>query len=175
MVSQTSPATEVSIPETVDLATLKDLKNWEDVRAYFADQGITVSAGEEVSDGYERVAESDKRKFVGTPFIIIDFVPLEGDQGPYATIRLMTAEGGRYRMADGSAGIYTQLMDIAEQRRAAGHPAPTQAIAVKGGLRVSEYYIHKETQMVIPRTAIADVPEDKRQLGRTYYLDFTGN
>lgn len=166
--TQAVATTEAAIPDEV----AKEIGSWAEAEAYFAGKGIAVSFGEEISDGFEKVSDEDKTKFVKVPILILDWERMPGDMGMFATIRFITQEGKRYRMSDGSTGIYDQLTRIEVEREKLGHPAPTQGLAVRRGLRKSEYWVSKASKQVIPREDLGAVPEDERFKGATYYLDF---
>lgn len=116
------------------------------VAAVQRELGVTdvANAGDELGDGF-RLLE-DKDRLIATPFFILDWRFLVGDQGVnsktkdypgkglYSTIRLVTEDNRKFRISDGSSGIHAQLFDYSDK-----HEGRTVAMMVKGGLVRSDY------------------------------------
>lgn len=168
VVSKSEAAEEL---ETIPREIITEI-TWDNAQAYFAEEEIEVSVGLEVSDGFERYTDEDKPKLIGTAFLILDWRRIPGDMGMFATIRLLTEDGKRVRISDGSTGVYQQLVQIEIEREKKGHKAPTQGVLVRKGLRASDYFIYKDSREVIPKDIVDTVPKENKVKAVTYYLDF---
>lgn len=152
------------------LSVVNSFKGVEDVEQFFAAQGITLSAGEEISDGFETV--TDKDRFLKTSFVVIDWKKFYSSEfGQDAmTIRIMTLAGEKYRLSDGSTGIMKQLEEITEVRLAAGHAAPNAGLICKDGLTKSEYWVSTIDGKAIPTIEAEKLPASAKRKASTYYL-----
>jgi len=122
--------------------------------------GLTVSDVTEYGTGFE-VCE-DKRQLVRVPFIVLDWRFSEGDHGRFVSMTVVTRDGRKLIINDGSTGIRQQMEKITEDRlkRFEGDLTKAHAgLAVPKGLRVSEYvYVDRET--------------GKAKDATTYYLNY---
>lgn len=176
-----------SIPDTpIPLEIARDFSNFDDALQYFAQEGIQLSSGEEVSDGFYAIQESMKAALVGVPFLILDFSEFEGKFGgdEPLTVRVMLrtpiilpggVETTRIRLSDSSTGIAKQLRTIYKERRAAGHNVPNQGIIVQQGLRESVYTYSESAKRALTPREMEDFkafPAKDRKEAVTYYLAF---
>lgn len=172
MVAQPQVATsrDVAMANEIPEEVVKGFTSFDDARAYFQSEGIEVSTGLEISDGFVLLDEGEKTRFVGQPLLFIDWRFYDGEFGEAVTFRFMAADGGRFRGNDGSTGIKDQLKEITAIREKEGHKAPTQALAVRKGFQESTYYVHKDDGHVIERGE--NVPDEKKRKASTFYLRF---
>lgn len=172
MVAQPVPAGKADVERLseIDDDVVKSFTSWDDIQTYFASEGIAVSTGLEISDGFVLLDEGEKKRFVNVPLMIIDWRFFDGDFGEAVTFRFMTSEGGKFRGNDGSTGIYQQLKDLTKTREAEGHKAPTQACAVRKGFQESEYTIDKRDGHALERGE--EIPSEFKSKASTFYLRF---
>lgn len=168
------PAVEVYTRRNeLPVSVVQSFHTVADVEAFFADQGIELSSGEEISDGFE--STKDKDKLINTTFVIIDwnlFTSSDFGGADVMTIRLMTLAGEKYRISDGSTGIAQQLTDITKVRMDAKHPAPNAGLIVKGGLSKSEYWVSEADGKAMSDAEAEATPKDLKKKASTYYLVF---
>lgn len=99
----------------------------------------------------------DKDKLVKIPFVILEFTFSQGEMGEFVSAPLVTEDGRKLILNDGSTGICKQLREVRD-RRIERDIFPAQgALAVRNGLRVSSY------KYVDPTTG-------KETPAKTYYL-----
>lgn len=132
----------------------------------------TTTAGlEDLSDylpSLEVLSNKAKDKLVDVPFLIVDFQFSKGDYGMFVSARIITETGHKYVIIDGSTGIKAQLEAVAEKRQELGHKYPQGPLAIKGGLRKSEYWFDPETRKVVKPEE--DESTDGLNRARTFYL-----
>lgn len=143
---------EESTPESTghDLALIQGVSNevaksfnsFSDVAEYFGADNID-DAAQELGDGY--ALENNKDKLIGVTMVLVDWNFLPGDfkvpdnvdpwpgQGMYSTIRLITQDGRKFRISDGSTGIHRQLWEYSQERER------QTGLLVRRGLKKSTY------------------------------------
>lgn len=99
----------------------------------------------------------DKDKLLKTPFVILEFTFSQGEMGEFVSAPLVTEDGRKYILNDGSTGICKQLRDVRDRRLANGIFPAQQGVAVRKGLRVSSY-------------KYTDPTTGKETPAKTYYL-----
>lgn len=110
---------------------LAEVKSFDDMMQLLSDTGIETTEITDFGDGFA-VAES-KRSLVNVPFVIMDYkFSAKGDFGEFAILRLMTKDGRKLILTDGSTGICEQTRDLARRGVIGGILCPK-------GLTVSEY------------------------------------
>lgn len=159
MVSQSSNTTNTSNepvrveepPEPFTHQQYKNIESFEDavnlVKSTLG--GETVARSQDLGDGFTLLSTEDKDKLVGQPFLILHYRFVSSDKVPnarYATCRVVTQQGNKYILNDGSTGICQQLINLDND----GHDGPVWAAR---GLRKSTYQNEHTTE------------------GVTYYLD----
>jgi hypothetical protein len=118
--------------------------------------GIAV-ASEEMGDGFTLLLTEDKIRLVGVPLMFLrwDF-HLGETTGEFVSAHVVTKDGGRYIINDGSTGIHAQLWAYTEKHQRQG------GLFVEKGLRKSDYMV----EIPDPKTG-----EMKEQPATTYYID----
>lgn len=160
MVSKTdTPSKAVALPDQVPPEVIAGITSFEDAMAYFNANEGTVNAGDVLGDGFTII--KDKDVLINIPFLILDWREVLGDQGLYASVRLITSDGRKYRIADGSTGILSQLSDLVEKD-------VTRGIFVKAGLVKSEYWIDENGNIFKDRDKVPEGATVKP--GSTFYL-----
>jgi hypothetical protein len=170
--SKTAGTEVATIGRELPLTVVQSFTSFDDVENYFASQGIALSSGEEISDGFESTA--DKDQFINTSLVLIDWHLFESSEfgGQAMTIRAMTLLGGKYRISDGSTGIMQQLMELTEVRLKQNHPSPNAGLIVRGGLSKSVFWVSTDTGKAISEADAEKLPKDKKKKASTYYLAF---
>lgn len=132
-------------------------QTFQDALSYLESQGHGVVKSTDVlGDGFEVL--QDKKRLIAVPFVIIDWDYVPGDMGRYVTVRLMTAENRKFRISDGSSGIYQQLEKLTEEK------GMKSGLAVPGGLRESTFWIDKAG------TPVNEDSPDRVKKVTTFYL-----
>lgn len=95
--------------------------------------GAVVRGADVIGDGYELL--DDKATLIKVPFILVDWERIVDEKSgrEYVSIRLMTKDGRKLRVNDGSTGIYAQIGEMEEAGIVSGTPV------YFSGLRRSDY------------------------------------
>lgn len=108
-----------------------------------------VAASDVIGDGFKLLENKDQ--LIEVPFLALSWDFHQGDHGEFASLKVVTRDGAKYVVNDGSTGIRDQLMSYsAETGRYGG-------LFCMKGLRRSDYTYKDENG------------QDKA--ARTYYLD----
>jgi hypothetical protein len=131
----------------------------------------------QLGEGFHLLQGKDeKKKLVGEPLLILDFVLNPGKFGGFVSLKIKTkfpirfGEEGyqNFIVNDGSTGIKRQIQDLQ-------HAGFSGVIYCQKGLRVSEDYEVKEDYTDengdIKQRPILDPATGKPVLGTTFYLD----
>lgn len=114
---------------------LAEISSFNDAVEMLARAGIEVNRASDYGDGFD---VHDKKEFVGTPFLLIDFKVVPGEKSDYGAnfvvIRLITEAGKKAILTDGSTGICDQIVRLSQRT-----PPVTGGIFCEKGLDVSEY------------------------------------
>lgn len=161
---------EISTPEhgevSADVLTESNRRLMTDTDlaaiASFADAMSTVEATFGGVDDFSNYGSGfevleDKDKLLKTPFVILEFTFSQGEMGEFVSAPLVTEDGRKYILNDGSTGICKQLRDVRDRRIAQNIFPAQQGVAVKKGLRVSSY-------------KYTDPTTGKETPAKTYYL-----
>lgn len=155
-VANTSSTEESSLMVSDDIVT--SFASMHDALAYFnAEEGV-MNAEDVLGDGFTVIR--DKTLLVNVPFLAVDWDFIPGEQGLYATVRVITSDGRKYRISDGSSGICKQLKDFTEKH------ITQRGLLVKGGLVKSEYPITTTGEACKED----DPNRDPNRQGSTFYL-----
>jgi hypothetical protein len=160
---ENTESTEVArtVPILSDDA-LREMESMEDALRVLQDSGVApVNIADEMGDGFSLLESAeDKRRLVKTEFVVLSWTFSDGDYGePFVSMRVMTKAGGKFIVNDGGTGIRAQLQAYtAKTGRQHGMYVPQ-------GLRVSDYFIHRETHEPVARNY--DGPKDP---AATFYL-----
>lgn len=132
-----------------------------------ATYGSLVQISDILGDGFAVV--SDKRTLCGVPFLILSYTDQNGDNGVYASIRVVarTKDGDkRLVINDGGVGIREQLTRLTQLGIMGG-------VLVPGGLRRSEFLFDRTTNKAYTREqadALTPAQRSNAGKGESYYL-----
>lgn len=122
---------------------LRDLRSWDDIVNLASERDIpTTNIADVLGDGFSLL--DNKTLLLDVPFVIVTWTLSTGDIGEFATVRLMTRDGRKLIINDGSTGIRDQIKSMINR----GVQPPTMVVR---GLRVSRYsYTDPATGKVTP-------------------------
>lgn len=117
-----------------DDAALRNIASFDDAMALTTTilGAEPVDAADEIGNGFTVLPTDEKARLVGVPFIILSVDFAQGNNGPYASTMIVTKEGERLILNDGSTGIYAQLDEWCVKSSRVGG-------LMVAGLRRSEY------------------------------------
>lgn len=155
--AESTASSEIVKRESFDTADLRSLSSFDDAMRLFQDAGIPVAdAAEAIGDGFEML--EDKDILVKQPFIMIQWAFTPGDFGEeYLIARVMTADGKKFVVTDGSTGLCRQVREFEQEYGA------QRGLVCKRGLRKSEYFLAEDGT-----PSLTDTGNGK---GSTYYLN----
>lgn len=108
-----------------------------DAIAYVNEHGEVFNAGDVLGNGFKILSREDKATLVGVPLLILTSEGVDtmrmGDYGPFVTLFIVTEDGRKFILNDGSTGIRDQMHFYWQKTKRIG------GILVKGGLTRSDY------------------------------------
>lgn len=137
--------------------TLAAIDSFDAVLALVQSQGLATANASDLGNGFVLLANKDKPKLVGVSFVILDWRFNDGDHGEFVSMMVLTKDGKKYIVNDGSSGIYENMKTLT--RKLNDGRAVTY---VPKGLTQSDYFFD-ETQ---PDGTV------KRKPATTFYLSF---
>ena len=142
----------VVISHSINAEQLRGVSSFDDalalMRETYGDSAIAL-ASEVLGDGFALTDNKDQLCGVGLAFI--SWLKSDGDFGDFLAARVVTEDGRKFVITDGSTGIYQQLMTFAQERGRMG------GLVAKNGLRRSDYTYTDS--------------EGKERPAVTYYID----
>jgi hypothetical protein len=118
------------------------------VQAKVGETNVGVAA-DEIGDGFKLLDNKDQ--LIGVPFIGITWDFHQGDHGEFVSLKLMTKDGLKFIVNDGSTGLRDQLIAYSKKKNTQG------GLFCEKGFRRSDYTYTDEKGKESPAT--------------TYYLD----
>lgn len=146
-------STDVVVPgKNVTTDELASLTSFDDalklVAAKVGEQNVGV-ASQEIGDGFKLLENKDQ--LIGVPFIAVTWDFHQGTHGEFVSVKLVTKDGGKFIVNDGSTGIRDQIIAYTAKKKTQG------GLFCEKGLRRSNYTYKDE--------------QDKEVQATTYYLD----
>lgn len=139
-----TPASDVVRPTRILSAEdYAGITSFEDALNLIGDKlGGEVVQASDLGDGFSVIDKASKKSLIGVTFIILevgfhtgDFKREDGENGDFASLRIVTKDGRKLVLNDGGTGIPEQIKTLWKMKpETAGKP-----IFVPKGLRVSEY------------------------------------
>jgi len=146
-----------------------------------AEFGGVIAAHEQalLGDGFKVASEDDKRRLAGVPLLLLSWSFKASDYGQdqewvfiHAVQRGENGEALKWIISDGGTGIARDLKEFTAKTGRVG------GMAVKNGLRVSEYYIDGDKASpdfgkALSKTQVREYMVNKKPLAEanTFYLD----
>lgn len=141
-----------------------------------AEYGNVIAAHEQalLGDGFRVATEDDKRRLIGVPLLLLDWTFKPSDYGQdqdwvliHAVQRGDNGQAVKWVIADGGTGIARDLKEFTDKTGRSG------GMAVKNGLRVSEYYIDSDSGQALTKAQVREYMVNKKPLAEaaTFYLD----
>ena len=97
--------------------------------------GEVVEADKDLGTGFALLDGKDKDKLCGVTFLAIKIEQHAGDHGMFTTMHVVTADGRKFIVNDGSTGIHEQIQTLWTRKpEKVGAP-----LLVRKGLRRSDY------------------------------------
>lgn len=126
----------------------------------------TAGSADELGTGFRTI--KDKHQLIGQPFIIVNYRFFEGDKGRFTAAFLVTDDGRKLMLTDGSTGIRDQL-----ERWTMLNEGRMRAMACQKGLRVSGYPFCDNCRQPAPARATECPTCGNQDLSRaeTFYID----
>lgn len=137
---QSKKSQDVVIPHLSDA----EIRNIDTMDAAIAALGGDVVAVFSESGEWDVVA--DKGTLVKVPFVGLRWRFTEGDMGSFVSLEIVTEDGRRLVVNDGSTGIYRQLRTLTDET------GRMQGITCRKGLRRSDYTYADEKGLERPAT-----------------------
>lgn len=139
--------------------------------------GTVQSIAEEFGNGFAVL--KDKSVLVGKKFLMLKWGFSQGDYGMFASVAVVTVDGGKYILNDGSTGICRDLHTFSVQHGRYG------GFIAENGLRVSQYATcvscgrprssldDDVCAVILPNGSECGDASTQRGSGETYYLDYS--
>lgn len=134
---------DIAIPERqFDALQLGQITSFEDALAAF-DQS-EVDSIDNYGDGFTLADKEIKYGLIGMPFVILSHEEREGDyerdgqKESFAVVRVVTQDGRKFMLTDGSTGLRDQLRLIRHQR------GTCVGLICRKGFQPNPDYVHPE-------------------------------
>lgn len=148
-----------AVQRRINPGQLRELGSFADALRLAEEQyGTVEAASAAIGDGFALLTTEQKQQLVGVPCIFLSwsFSPSEqGERGEFVTVRVVTEDGRKLVLNDGSSGVYSQLREYTDESGRDG------GLIVKRGLRKSDY-TYTETE---------GKDKGKQKPATTYYID----
>lgn len=145
------------------------------VAAQIAGPEIPVVA-EEIGDGFTVLPTDKKGTLIGVPMVLLKWEWHLGDNGPFVSVHLVTADGGKFIVNDGSTGIYSQLQEYSRNSGRDGilrapHGFRESVYATCMGCGKPRKSTDDECAAILRNGSVCGDTDTGRGTGQTYYLD----
>lgn len=167
-VKQSIPATVLQAGATSRIADedLRKVESFDDaVKLAAAQHGVVDDFAEKYGTGFGLI---DRALLVGKTIVLLEWRFSRGDFGDFVSVVVMSKDGIKGIINDGSTGIMEQLKLVTADEGKYG------GVMVARGLRVSDYTICPECDAPRPQgdecKGCGD-ESDRRSRAQTYYLD----
>lgn len=129
----------VNAPAVFRDADLAAIDSFADAVKALESFNVAVEKTSDYGTGFAIV--KDKNVLIGVDFLILDwrFTDSSKYEGDFVSATLVTKDGRKLILNDGSTGIRDQLKLVTAERIKKGHPHPQSGIMVQNGLTRSDY------------------------------------
>ena len=149
--------------------SLREIQTFDQAMSLVAEYtGGVIESIDDYGNGFEVLPTADKPRLKGVPFMILEWRFAEGKEGEMVTAMIVTEQGEKLILNDGSTGVKDQLKRITAKRIADRGMNPVAAqtnLHCPRGVRVSTYPRKDETG------AIMLDGKGLPLMGTTIYLD----
>ena len=114
--------------------SLAAIDSFDAVLALVRAQGLATANASDLGNGFVLLANKDKPKLIGVSLVILDWRFNAGDHGEFVSMMVLTKDGKKYIVNDGSTGIYENMKALT--RKLGGGRAVTY---VPKGFTQSDY------------------------------------
>lgn len=158
-----------AITRPIDNDQLRNVRDFGSAMELLESMGVPlVDSSEELGTGFTKT--DNKEQFVGVPLVVLYWSFHDGDFGedPFVAIHLVTKDGGRYILTDGSTGIRDELRKWTENNNGRTH-----GMLCQNGLSKSEYKYCENCKSTNSRKATTcRTCNTSKDLGKafTYYM-----
>lgn len=142
----------VVLAGSINSSQLREIASFDDALRIMEETygaGAVALASDVLGDGFGLLQEKDS--LIGVPCAFISWTESLGDFGPFIAARVVTQDGRKVVITDGSEGIFRQLSTFTQEKGRAG------GLVAKHGLRRSDYTYTDEKGQERP--------------AKTYYVD----
>lgn len=140
-------------------ADLMGIGDFDSAVAALVAAGVEIDKSTDYGTGFSILPTKDKISLVGVDFLIVEWRFNDSDKfegAAFVSALVVTKDGRKLILNDGSTGIYQQLRLITAARIKREHNQPQAGVLVRGGLSRSEYdYVDEK---------------GKKSAASTYYL-----
>lgn len=173
MVGEDKPTAELVVPRVFADADLADVDSWETAMSFVEGAfGDVINAADALGSGFKMADDAVMARLVGVPLILMQWRFFPGDFGKdfVAVDAVQRHDNGsitKWVFTDGGTGICDQLKDFTKRTGRNG------GLGVPKGLRVSNYYIDRETKEPLSKVEVREYMTSRRPMdpAQTYYLD----
>lgn len=149
MTGNVQEAIAVREPRNFNDEQLATLRNWDDVQAVALEQGIAAVDFSDFGTGFTVLTTDEKRTLVDVELAVLDwrFNVVAETGGEFVSLVILTRDGRKVIVNDGSTGIFAQMRTITEKL---GDARPI--LTIPKGLRASDYFYVDEKGVKRPAT-----------------------
>lgn len=163
---------ELVVPRAFADSDLAEVDSWETAMSLVDAAFGLRNAGEELGSGFRMADDEVMARLVGAPLILMQWVFYPGDFGKdfVAVNAVQRHDNGsisKWIITDGGTGICDQLKEYTKRTGRNG------GLGVPKGLRVSNYYIDRETKEALSKQQVREYMTIGKAMdpATTYYLD----
>lgn len=146
---------------------LAEIDSWDDAQKLFKRLGVDApDAADVAGDGFTGLRKDDKERLIGTECLCMSwsFVQSDDTGSEYVLMNIITKAGEKYRVSDGGAGIYRQMLRYSKDIGC--YPDGGVGLWMRRGFRASKYYEAKDRD---GNAVLGD--NGKPVKARTFYID----
>ena len=164
---------ELAVARVFSDVDLSEVDSWETAMSFVEGAfGEVVNAADALGSGFKMATDEDMARLEGVPLVLMQWMFYAGDYGKdfVAVNAIQRHDNGsitKWILTDGGTGMCVQL---AEYTKRTGR---TGGLGVPKGLRISKYYIDRETKTALSKAEVAEGLATGRKMdpAHTIYID----